>query len=127
MSKNGVIIVSHSSKIGEGLVDLIDEMVTGSDKVTVVSASGTEDGRIGTTVSLISEAFDKCKNHENIFVFYDIGSSKMSAEIAIELANQDNIILVEAPIVEGAFAGAITASVTTDYSTILEEIKKSNS
>ena len=72
------------------------------------------------------EAFEELDDHENILVFYDIGSSKMSAEMAIELSGEENIQLVEAPLVEGSFAGAVTASVTSDYNTILEEIANSN-
>lgn len=125
MLKNGIVIVSHSVKIGDGIVDLISEMVTSDEMVTFISASGTDDGRIGTSVSLITEAFDRLNDHEHIFVFYDIGSSKMSAEIAIEMQEQDNITLIDAPIVEGAFAGAVTASVTNNYETIVEEIANS--
>lgn len=125
MSKNAIVIVSHSSKIGEGLIDLISEMIQDNSLVSLVSASGTEDDRIGTSATKIMEEFEKLEDHENILVFYDIGSSKMSSEMAIELSGLDNVILIEAPLVEGAFAGAVTASVTTDLETILNEIQNS--
>ncbi|NLW15287.1 MAG: PTS-dependent dihydroxyacetone kinase phosphotransferase subunit DhaM [Erysipelothrix sp.] len=126
MAKNGFVIVSHSKKIGDGIVDLISEMVTSDEKVTLRSASGTEDGRIGTSATLILEAFNEMDDHQHIFVFYDIGSSKMSAEMAIELFDEDYVQLVDAPIVEGAFAGAVTASVIEDTATILAEIANAN-
>lgn len=51
----GIILVSHSSKIVEGLLDMIKEMVNiGSENeyVLLKTAGGTEDGRLGERAAL---------------------------------------------------------------------------
>lgn len=42
----GIVVVSHSEKIAEGVVDLCYEMV--SKEVKIMPAGGTDDGGIGT-------------------------------------------------------------------------------
>ncbi len=57
-------------------------------------------------------------------VFADIGSAILNAEMAqdmLEEDQQERYYLVEAPLVEGAFAAAITASTTSDVQQVLSE------
>ena len=44
--KVGLVFVSHSAKIAEGLVELAGQM---AGTATLVAAGGTDDGRIGTS------------------------------------------------------------------------------
>ena len=46
MSDLGIIIVSHSKNIAQGVVDLISEVAT---DVAITYVGGTEDGGIGTS------------------------------------------------------------------------------
>lgn len=121
--KTGIILVSHSTKIVEGTKDLIDEMISNSENVTLVAAGGTEDGRLGTSATIVLDAIEECKECENILIFYDIGSSKMSSELAIEMSGEleDKIRIMEAPIVEGSFIAAITAANSDDIDFVISE------
>ena len=43
-----IILVSHSRKITDGLKEMIEEMTGKLEHILIVSAGGTDDGRLGT-------------------------------------------------------------------------------
>ncbi len=106
----GIVIVSHSSKIAEGIKDLTDQ-VAQSHK-GIVCAGGLENGEIGTDAVRISEAIKTANDGDGVVVLADLGSGIMSAETAIELLEDEdiNVRLVDAPVVEGSIAAAVTAA-----------------
>lgn len=122
----GIILVSHSDKITEGLKEMIDEMVGESPHVTVLSAGGTGDGRLGTNSLMILEAIQQLEEASDILIFGDIGSAILCAETAMDLIEdstlQSKTILVDAPLVEGAFAAAVQASASCTKEQILQEM-----
>lgn len=122
-----IILVSHSLKITDGLKEMIDEMVGTSDQVRVFSAGGADDGRLGTNAVAILDIMQQCSDDQNILIFADIGSAILSSETAIDLIDdemlKEKVILVDAPLVEGAFIAAVQATVDNDIETILSEIK----
>ncbi|WP_242694059.1 dihydroxyacetone kinase phosphoryl donor subunit DhaM [Proteiniclasticum aestuarii] len=120
----GLILVSHSEKITDGIKDLVVEMT--KDAVPIVSAGGTTDGRLGTSADKIVEAINELSGCNNILIFTDIGSSIMSSEIALDLVDEDlkaKCILVDAPIVEGAFVAGVQSMVSDDVNSVLDEVK----
>lgn len=123
----GIILVSHSKKITDGTKELIEQMAN-DNSVSVISAGGTSDGRLGASSSKILDAIETLKDAENILIFTDMGSSTMSSEAAVEMVDdevQEKIKVVQAPIVEGAFAAAIKASTNCSLDEILSEIELS--
>ncbi len=50
----GLVIVSHSWKIAEGVCDLANEMAGGNPGI--IAAGGLEDGSIGTDAQRIADA-----------------------------------------------------------------------
>lgn len=122
----GIILVSHSQKITEGISEMIEEMVGNSPNVVVHSAGGTGDGRLGTNTVMIMEKIADCHLCEHILLFSDIGSAILSSEMAKDLIEEDElkekVIIMEAPLVEGAFTAAVQASVTKDIESIYREL-----
>lgn len=118
----GVLIVSHSEKLAQGLVELVSEMA--NDKVIIKEAGGTTDGRLGTDAVRIQEAIDSLKDCDAILIYCDIGSSIISSEMAIEMIDDDSLRektqIVDCPLVEGAFTGVVQASVTDDVAEIVK-------
>ena len=106
----GLVIVSHSWKIAEGVVDLALQMA--SDHKHIIAAGGLEDKEIGTDATRIMEAIKEADEGDGVVVLADLGSGVMSSETAIELLEDENIEvkLADAPIVEGAIAAAVEAS-----------------
>jgi dihydroxyacetone kinase phosphotransfer subunit len=105
----GIVIVSHSYKIAEGIKDLTDQVA--ADHKGIVCAGGMEDKSIGTDAVRISEAIKQADDGEGVVILADLGSGIMSAETAIELLDGEGIDvrLADAPVVEGSIAAAVTA------------------
>jgi len=118
----GIVIVSHSKKISDGIVEMCKEMT--KDDIRIISAGGTRDGRLGTDATLIVEAICEANSGDGVVILADIGSSIMSSEMAIEMVPdeiREKTIILDTPIVEGSLAAAIQACISND----LEEIKRS--
>ena len=110
----GLVLVSHSSMIAEGLREMAAQ-VAGAD-VPIGTAGGTEDGRLGTSAPRISAAIRATLDAgaEGVLVLLDLGSAALSVELALEEfdgADRARIEVSEAPLVEGAILAAVQASV----------------
>ena len=105
----GIVIVSHSWKIAEGVCDLAAQVA--GTAARIISAGGIQDGEIGTDAVKISEAIRAADSGDGVVVLADIGSGIMSAETAFELLEDEDIDarLADAPIVEGAIAASVEA------------------
>ena len=120
MKKTGVVLVSHSEFIANGLRELVNEMNDGS--VAVVAAGGADGGRIGTSASKIQKAIESIEDCDQILIYADLGSSILSSETAIDLLDEDlaeKIRMVDCPVVEGALAGVVQATMTDDIEEII--------
>jgi dihydroxyacetone kinase phosphotransfer subunit len=108
----GIVIVSHSARLADGVVELAREMA-GPD-VAIVAAGGLDlpDRPLGTDAALIERAIDEAWADDGVLVLMDLGSAVMSAEMAAEMLPDDRrsrVLLCEAPLVEGAVAAAVAA------------------
>lgn len=98
-----LILVSHSEKLATGLKELLAEM---APSVEILVAAGLEDGKIGTEVSRIEQAFSQIS--DDALILTDIGSSTMNAEMALEqYEGKRTIRFVDVPLVEGSFLAAV--------------------
>ncbi|MBO0984033.1 dihydroxyacetone kinase phosphoryl donor subunit DhaM [Rathayibacter sp. SD072] len=105
----GLVLVSHSARLAEGLVELAAQM---APSVALVAAGGTDEGGIGTSFDRISTALGEADSGEGAVVLCDLGSAIMTAETALEFLDDDaraRVRLVDAPLVEGAVAAAVAA------------------
>ncbi|WP_293696811.1 dihydroxyacetone kinase phosphoryl donor subunit DhaM [uncultured Agrococcus sp.] len=101
-----LIIVSHSAKIAEGIAELAAQM---APDVRIHAVGGTDDGRIGTSFDRLEAAV---AGVGRAVVLCDLGSAVMTAETVVEFLDeerQSEILLADAPIVEGAVAAAVLA------------------
>ena len=108
----GIVIVSHSARLADGVVELAREMA-GPD-VAIVAAGGLDlpDRPLGTDAALIERAIDEAWADDGVLVLMDLGSAVMSAEMAAEMLpdeRRSRVLLCEAPLVEGAVAAAVAA------------------
>lgn len=121
----GVIIVSHSEKLAEGLKDIVMEMNDGS--VAVIAAGGADDGRIGTNTLKIKAAIEALAERDHILIFVDLGSSVLCSEAAIDLVDdalQKKVHIVDAPLVEGVIGGVVQATICNDLEEIIATAKE---
>jgi phosphoenolpyruvate---glycerone phosphotransferase subunit DhaM len=107
----GLVVVSHSARIAEGVVELAGQM---APRVRIHAAGGTDDGGIGTDATLIAEAIAAADEGDGVLLLVDLGSAVLSAQVAIdELVDEEirgRVRIAEAPVVEGAVVAAVQAS-----------------
>ena len=107
----GLVVVSHSAKVAEGVVELAGQM---AGAVRVLAAGGSQDGGIGTDAERIAQAIAEADEGDGVLVLVDLGSAVLSAQVAIDelLGDEwrDRVRISEAPVVEGAVIGAVQAS-----------------
>ncbi len=120
-----IVLVSHSEKITEGIKEMIEEM-TGPG-VTIHSAGGTDDGRLGTSAVKIMECIESSRDCKRILLFADLGSAILSTESALDLVDdelKEKCVFVDGPMVEGAFVAAVQSMVSDNLDDILREVEK---
>ena len=104
----GIVVVSHSREIASGTVALAGQMA-GPD-VRIEAAGGTPDGGLGTDADRVREAIDHADQGDGVIVLGDLGSAILTARAVLENQENGRARLVDAPLVEGAVAAAVTAS-----------------
>jgi phosphocarrier protein FPr len=109
----GLVIVSHSAKLAEGVQELAAQMA--GDQVGISQAGGLSDDSetFGTDAYKILSAIEEVWCEDGVLLLMDLGSAVMSAEIALEMLpeqQRQNCLLSNAPLVEGAIVAAIQAS-----------------
>ena len=113
----GLVIVSHSAKLAEGVVELAGQM---APEVAIRPAGGLPDGTLGTDYTLVADAVTAAEGGDGVVVLYDLGSARMTAELVSEAAERpDRVRLAEAPLVEGAVAAAVAAAGGADLAGVL--------
>ena len=107
-----LVVVSHSAKLAEGVVELAGQMAQG--KVAIAAAGGTSDNMLGTSVDRIVAAIERVASPDGTLILLDLGSAVMATEIAVEQfahSEKYRIIISAAPLVEGAVIAAVEASI----------------
>jgi multiphosphoryl transfer protein len=107
----GLVIVSHSAELAEGVVVLAREMA--GPELALEAAGGMgEPGVLGTDAEQVRGAIERAMSADGVLVLMDLGSALMSAEFAVELLADaaGPVRLSDAPLVEGAVAAAVAAS-----------------
>jgi dihydroxyacetone kinase phosphotransfer subunit len=118
----GLVLISHSPQISKGVFDLVKQAMP---EVNVADAGGTDNGEIGTSALKIKEAIESVHSGDGVAVFFDFGSAVMNAEMAIELLEEDiEVELVDAPLVEGAYAAVMQAGFGKSLKEVAEEAVK---
>ena len=120
----GLVIVSHSAKLAEGVAELAREM--GGEDVAIEAAGGMADppGAMGTDAMVVMEALERASSGDGVLVLMDLGSALMSAEMAVEMAGDDvRVVLASAPLVEGAVAAAAAARVGSGLDEVAAEAR----
>lgn len=120
----GIVVISHSSKIAEGVVEMALQM---APEVPMIAAGGTSDGRIGTDVEKISEAIKKVYSEDGVLILFDLGSAYMNAEMAMDFligeVDADKIELVDCALIEGGITAAVESSIGSNREKIKETLK----
>ncbi|WP_375389257.1 dihydroxyacetone kinase phosphoryl donor subunit DhaM [uncultured Amnibacterium sp.] len=105
----GLVFVSHSARIADGLVELAGQM---APSVRLVAAGGTDDGGIGTSYDRVLAGIAAADDGDGVLIIGDLGSALLTAETAVDLLEDPpsgGVRVLDAPIVEGGVAAAVAA------------------
>ncbi len=106
----GIVIVSHSAKLAEGVVELARNVGGADVRIQAAAGLSTRTHALGTDPMLILGAIEDVYSDDGVLVLMDLGSAILSAEMAVEMLPEEKrskVILCEAPIVEGAIAASV--------------------
>ncbi|EGY24804.1 phosphoenolpyruvate-protein phosphotransferase [Desulfovibrio sp. A2] len=120
----GIVVVTHSAVLGQGVKELADQMTQG--RVPLAVAGGIDDPEhpIGTDPVRVMAAIEEVQQGDGVLVLMDLGSALMSAETALDLLPPEvaaQVRLCAAPLVEGVMAAAVQASIGADLDTVARE------
>jgi phosphoenolpyruvate---glycerone phosphotransferase subunit DhaM len=104
----GIVVVSHSADLAEGLAALASQMA--GPEVRIEPAGGLPDGSLGTDEDRVRAAIKAADQGSGVVILGDLGSAILTVRHVLERHANGHVRLVDAPIVEGAVAAAVTAS-----------------
>jgi phosphoenolpyruvate-protein phosphotransferase/dihydroxyacetone kinase phosphotransfer subunit len=108
----GIVLVSHSHETAEGTAALARQM--GGEDAALATAGGLDgpEHPIGTDAMRVLAAIEQVWSDDGVLVLMDLGSAVLSAEMALDFLDEERrtrVRLCDAPFVEGAVAGAVSA------------------
>jgi dihydroxyacetone kinase phosphotransfer subunit len=107
----GIVLISHSHLQAKGLQEMAIQASRNLVKIT--AAGGVDVETLGTNAERIYEAIQEAYSPDGVLILFDLGSALMSTQMAIEMLPQEqqaHVKLSGAPMVEGAIAAAVEAS-----------------
>ncbi|MBP2628293.1 MAG: dihydroxyacetone kinase, phosphotransfer subunit [Firmicutes bacterium] len=116
----GVVIVSHSKKVAEGIREMALQMARPEQQI--IAAGGMDNGSIGTDVHKVSEAIKSANMGDGVVVMVDLGSAVMTTDTALEMLEEEirgKVKIADAPILEGAISAVVEASLGSSLATVV--------
>ncbi|MDR1514285.1 MAG: PTS mannose transporter subunit IID [Synergistaceae bacterium] len=120
----GILVVSHSADAARGIAEIARGMAVAGDDIPIVGVGGNDDGGLGVSVAKIADALTemlpKC---EGILIVPDLGSSILSSRAAVGMLSGEEaakIVIVDAPVLEGAMMAAVEASTGSDLQSVVK-------
>jgi len=120
----GLVIVSHSRALAEGLAGLLRQVAAPNLSVAIAAGIGADRSEFGTDALEIMDAIQSVYAEDGVLVLMDLGSAVLSAKMALDLLPAemaDKIRFCGAPLVEGAVAAAVQIGLTNDLDAICRE------
>ena len=115
----GIVIVSHSQKLAEGVVEISRMM---AQTAPLAAAGGLEDGTLGTSYEKICAAVEEVYSSDGVIVLMDMGSAVMTTEMVLEDLGKPNVKMLDCPLVEGAVLAAVESAGGRSLEEISERI-----
>jgi dihydroxyacetone kinase phosphotransfer subunit len=106
----GIVLISHSATLAEGAAELASQMCAGLTQIA--HCGGTDDGRLGTSMTLLEKAIASVASEAGVVVIPDLGSSVLTTKTYLAVNDDDDlkVVMVDAPFVESAVAAVVSAA-----------------
>lgn len=118
MSKVGIVLVSHSKNLAQGIVDLISEV---AKDVPLTYVGGTADGGIGTSFEQVQEIVEN-NPCDQLLAFFDLGSARMNLDMVADFSDKE-LLIQQVPVLEGAYTAAALLQAGASLEAILEQLQ----
>lgn len=118
-----IVVVSHSKKLADGVVELASQMTQGKVKFAVAAGMDDPENPIGTDPVAIMAAIEAVMD-DDVLVMVDMGSAILSTDMAKELLGEEAMARVQvcaAPLVEGTVAAAVAAAAGQPIDQVITE------
>lgn len=112
----GIVLVSHSAELAQGAAHLAAQVSGGT--VTIVAAGGTDDGDLGTSAAKVIRGLREADTGAGVVVLPDLGSAVLTVRAVLTDHDEHNVLLADAPFVEGAVAATVTAAAGADIKAV---------
>ena len=115
----GIVVVSHSARVAEGVVEIAAQM---APDVRIVAAGGAPDGSLGEDATRIVAAIEEADAGAGVVVVMDFNGAVYAARMALQLLDETRAARVRlsgGPLVEGAVFGAAQAGIGDDLDAVL--------
>jgi PTS hybrid protein len=116
----GIVVVSHSARLADGVVELARQMA--GDELSLIAVGGAPDGGLGTDADRIRQAIAAADRGAGVVVLGDLGSAILATETALEMIgppNADRVRISAGPIAEGGVVAAVQASIGQSLEEVL--------
>ncbi|MFC5148681.1 PTS-dependent dihydroxyacetone kinase phosphotransferase subunit DhaM [Streptomyces aureoversilis] len=116
----GIVLVSHSREVAASTAALAEALVGTGDPAPAAPAGGLPDGSVGTSAELVRRAVAAADRGAGVVVFCDMGSAVLTVKALLaEGFGGTDVRIADAPFVEGAVTGLVTASAGGDLAAVL--------
>lgn len=113
----GIVLVSHSAELAAGAAHLAAQVSGGA--VIIIAAGGTDDGQLGTSAAKVERGLRLAEAGLGVVVLPDLGSAVLTVRAVLEDADPAaNVVMADAPFVEGAVAATVTAAAGGDIKAV---------
>jgi dihydroxyacetone kinase phosphotransfer subunit len=116
----GIVVVSHSRRLAEGVVELARQMA--GDDVALEAVGGAPDGSLGTDADGIADAIARADRGAGVVIVADLGSAILASKTALDLLEPSvtgRVVISGGPVVEGGLVGAVQASIGQSVDEVL--------
>ena len=122
----GIVIVSHSAKLAEGVLELARGMAGEDVKIAIAGGMALPGQPLGTDPGLVLQAIATVYSEDGVVVLMDLGSAVLSTEMALDMLPPEqraHVALCEAPLVEGAVSAAVQARLGSSLEQVMAEAR----
>jgi len=119
-----LLLLSHSPKIAEGVKEFAFQM---TGEANIIAVGGTMSGTLGTDYDRTFAAMKEAAEHGDVIVLADIGSARLTGEMALEALDEDlqeHVFLCNAALVEGALVAAIAIAAEQSVKETLAQLQE---
>lgn len=105
-----ILLASHSKKLADGLREILIQM---APDVKILASGGDKYGNIGSNFDEINELINKYAKDDGLIIFFDLGSSMMNCQMAIDMLDEEKkskVYLSGTPLIETSVQAAVNAS-----------------